>query len=131
MSLPIGWICPSGETRLDELHGLRADVLRYFATPHRMLVIRLKETASEEKEPLYVLCTGVERMETPPSWTVDELRCSRIDEDTISLEDGESSVLITCYAVRVFSQAEFKRWMGGDFSEIDPAADDFQPLLKS
>ncbi len=127
MSLPTGWICPNGDQELSELRGLRADVLRYFATPHRMLVIRVKEVAGST-EPRFILCTGVLRMEVPPSWLVERLHCSRVDENTLLLEDRQPSMRVQCYALRVFSDAEFKRWLGPDFALVDPSAEEFHSV---
>lgn len=126
MGLPTGWICPNGDEQLDELSGFYADVLRYFATPHRMLVIRLKAVA-ERIEPRFILCTGVSRMEVPASWVVDHLRCSKLDENRLLLEDKQLSMRVQCYALRVFSDAELKRWLGADFALVDSSIQDSRP----
>lgn len=130
MSLVNGWIVPEGELHFDELRGWRANVEHYFAVPHRMLVVRLTDLR-ETKEPLFLLCTGVMRLETVPTWLVDDLRCSTVDANAIVLDDTQSGFHVVCHALRLFGVEEFKRWLGKDQYLIDPSANTLQTVLQS
>lgn len=130
MSLMNGWIVPEGEEHFDELRGRRANVEHYFATPHRMLIIRLPGFG-ETQEPLFLLCTGVTRLETAPSWPIDDLRCSSLDANTILLDDKRSGFHVACHALRLFGAEEFKRWLGKDQYLIDPSANTLHTVLES
>lgn len=130
MSLPTGWICLNGETKFADLSGLEAELLCYFANPHRMLVVRFMD-AGAASEPLFLLCTGVTDIQAKASWSVGQLQCVRTDEETILVEDPRSSFRATCHAVRVFSDDDFKRWVGKDYSFVNPAPEDFQDVLKN
>ena len=121
MSLVNGWIVPEGDEHFDELRGRRASVEHYFATPHRMLVVRLADSR-ETQEPLFLLCTGVTRLETAPSWSIGDLRCSSVDTTTIVLEDKQGGFRVACHALRLFSVEQFKRWLGKDQALLNPAA---------
>lgn len=130
MSLVNGWIVPDGEEHFDELRGLKASVEHYFATPHRMLIVRLTDVR-ETKEPLFLLCTGVTRLETAPTWSIDDLRCSSVDTSTIVLDDKQGAFHVTCHALRVFSMQEFKRWLGKDQGVVNPSANTLQSILQA
>ncbi|HET6878721.1 MAG TPA: hypothetical protein VFI31_01045 [Pirellulales bacterium] len=130
MSLVNGWIVPEGEEHFDELRGRRATVEHYFATPHRMLIIRLTGLR-ETREPLFLLCTGVMRLETAPTWSIDDLHCSTVDANTIVIEDKQSGFHVACHALRLFGTEEFKRWLGKDQYLIDPSANALQSVLQS
>jgi hypothetical protein len=129
MSLPTGWICLDGETKFADLSGLDAELICYFANPHRMTVVRFTD-AGAVSEPLFLLCTGVTGIQANPTWSVSQLRCVRTDEDTILVEDPRSSFRVTCHAVRVFTGDEFKHWLGKDYTFVNPAPQDFQEVLK-
>lgn len=129
MSLPTGWICPDGETKLADLSGFDAEFLCYFANPHRMMVIRFTDGGATS-EPLFMLCTGVTSLQAEPSWSVGQLRCARANEDTILVEDPRSSFRATCHALRVFTDDEFKHWLGKDYTLVNPAPQDFHEVLK-
>lgn len=130
MNLVNGWIVPNGEEQFPELRGWRANVEHYFATPHRMLVVRLADFG-ETQEPLFLLCTGMKRLETAPSWTIGDLRCSRVDASSIVLEDKQGAFHVACHALRLFSMEEFKRWLGKDQSLLNPSANAFQAVLQA
>jgi hypothetical protein len=130
VSLVNGWIVPEGEEHFDELRGRRATVEHYFASPHRMLIVRLAD-ARETEEPLFLLFTGVTRLEMAPSWSIDDLRCSSVDATTIMIEDKQAGFHVACHAMRLFSVEEFKRWLGKDQGLINPSADTFQALLQA
>jgi hypothetical protein len=130
MSLVNGWIVPEGEQHFDELRGWRASVEHYIATPHRMLIVRLTDLR-ETKEPLFLLCTGVVRLETVPTWPIDDLRCSSVAANTIVLDDKQGGFHVACHALRLFGAQEFKRWLGKDQYLIDPSATTLQTVLQS
>ncbi|HJT36758.1 MAG TPA: hypothetical protein VJ783_32345 [Pirellulales bacterium] len=128
MSLVNGWIVPEGEEHFDELRGRRASVEHYFAAPHRMLIVRLTDVR-EISEPLFLLCTGVTRLETAPTWPIADLRCSSVDASTIVLDDKQGAFHVACYALRLFSLEEFKRWLGKNQDVINPSGNTFQAIL--
>lgn len=131
MNLPTGWICPNGETELAELNGLHAELHCYFANPHRMMVVRFTDSnAGCESAPLFLLLTGVCSIEAQPSWPVDQLNCSRVDEDTILVENKGGAFRINCYALRVFTDEQFRRWLGKDYEFVNPAPQDFEEAMK-
>jgi hypothetical protein len=130
MSLVNGWIVPEGEEHFDELRGRQASVEHYLAAPHRMLIVRLAD-AGETKEPLFLLCTGVMRLEMAPTWSIDDLRCSSVDAGTIVLDDKQGAFHVACHALRLFSVDEFKRWLGKDQDILNPSADTFQAILQA
>jgi hypothetical protein len=130
MSLVNGWIIPECEEHFDELRGRRASVEHYFASPHRMLVVRLADVR-ETQEPLFLLCTGVTRLETASSWSIDDLHCSSADANTIVLDDKQGGFHVACHALRLFGVEEFKRWLGSDQHLINPSADTLQAILQA
>lgn len=130
MSLVNGWIIPEGEEHFDELRGRRATVEHYFAAPHRMLIVRLAD-ARETKDPLFLLCTGVTRLETAPTWSIDDLRCTSVDATTMVLEDKQAGFHVACHALRLFSAEEFKRWLGKDQDLINPSANNLQTIIQA
>lgn len=130
MNLVNGWIVPEGEEHFDELRGRRASVEHYFATPHRMLVVRLTES-DETSAPIFLLCTGVKRLEAAPTWSIDDLRCRSVDKNTILLDDKQGEFHVACHALRLFSAEEFKRWLGKDQDVLNPSADTLQAILRA
>ncbi|HEX7447638.1 MAG TPA: hypothetical protein VF306_08840 [Pirellulales bacterium] len=130
MSLVNGWIVPDGEEHFDELRDRQASVEHYFATPHRMLMIRFTDMR-ETKEPLFLLCTGVSRLETAPAWSVADLHCSSIDANTIVVEDKQGAFHVACHALRLFTMQEFKRWLGKDQDILNPSASTFQAVVRA
>lgn len=130
MNLVNGWIVPEGEEHFKELRGRRASVEHYFATPHRMLILRLADSR-ETNEPLFLLCTGVTRLETTSAWSINDLRCSSVDASTIVLEDKQGAFHVACHALRLFSTEEFKRWLGKDQNLLNPSANTFQAVLQA
>ncbi|HEX5446459.1 MAG TPA: hypothetical protein VFW87_21760 [Pirellulales bacterium] len=131
MSLVNGWIVPDeGEDHFDELRGRQASVEHYFAAPHRMLIVRLTDVR-ETKEPLFLLCTGVTRLETAPTWSIADLCCSSVDTNTIVLEDRQGAFHVACHALRLFSMEEFKRWLGKDQDRFNPSANTLQGILQA
>ena len=129
MSLMTGWLCPNGTEQLENFNGRRADVEWYCANPHRMLVVRLTDVAAPT-EPLFLLCTGISKMELKPKWVIQQLHCSRVNEDTLLIEDKQGAFRVTCYALRVFGDEEFKQWLGSDQMLANPSAPEFQAVLK-
>lgn len=130
MSQVNGWIVPEGEEHFDEIRGRQATVEHYFAAPHRMLIVRLTDLG-ETKEPLFLLCTGVTRLEMAPAWSIDDLRCSSVDRDTILLDDKQSAFYVACHALRLFSVDEFKCWLGRDQHLLGPSTNTFQGILQA
>lgn len=129
MSLVNGWIVPNGEERFDELHGRRASVEHYFANPHRMLIVGLADPR-EAEEPLFLLCTGVTRLETAPSWSIDDLHCSNVDSNTIAVADKKGGFHVTCHALRLFSLDEFKSSLGNEQHLVNPSANSLHTILQ-
>ncbi|HQU42024.1 MAG TPA: hypothetical protein PK867_04395, partial [Pirellulales bacterium] len=130
MSLVNGWIVPEGEEHFDVLRGRRASVDHYFAAPHRMLIVRLDDLR-QTKEPLFLLCTGITRLEMAPAWSIDDLRCSSVDASTIVLDDKQAGFHVACHALRLFSVEEFKQWLGKDQYLLDPSANTLQVILQA
>lgn len=130
LSLVNGWIVPDGEEHFDELCGRRASVEHYFSAPHRMLIVRLTDV-HETKEPLFLLCTGVTRLEMAPTWSIADLRCSSVDANSIVLEDKHGAFHVACHALRLFSMEEFKRWLGKNQDNLNPSTDTFQAILQA
>ncbi|HEX7375804.1 MAG TPA: hypothetical protein VF278_01765 [Pirellulales bacterium] len=129
MSLPTGWICLNGETKLTDLNGLDAELLCYFANPHRMLVVRFSDVG-DASEPVFLLCTGVISLQAKPYWSVGQIRHARGDDDTIVLEDPQNSFHAACQAARVFTDAELRRWLGKDYTFVNPTPQGFYEVLK-
>src|SRR5690348_11541433 len=130
MSLVNGWIVPEGEEHFPELRGRQATVEHYFDVPHRMLIVRLTDVR-ETKEPLFLLCTGVTRLESAPSWSIEDLHCSSVDALTIVLDDKQGAFHVACHALRLFSVEQFKRWLGKDHDLFNPSADTFRSVLQA
>lgn len=129
MSLPTGWICPNGETTFADLTGLGAELLCYFANPHRMMFVRFTD-AGAPAEPLYLLCTGVTNLQAKPTWSVGQLRCVRTAEDSLLVEDRGSSFRADCHAMRLFTDDEFRHWVGKDITFVNPSPQDFHAALR-
>jgi hypothetical protein len=85
----------------------------------------------ETKEPLFLLCTGVTRLETTPTWSIDDLHCSSVDTSTIMLDDKQGEFHVVCHALRLFSLDEFKRWLGKDQDMLNPSANTLQAVLQA
>lgn len=128
MSLASGWLCADNNAILDDLDGRSAEVLFFFNHPHRMLVVRLSG-ADDAENRMFLVCTDVYKMEIAPDWLIAKLRCSKIDDDTLLIEDKENDSRITCYAARIFSEAEFKHWVGIEARGVNPADSDLQAIL--
>ena len=82
------------------------------------------------KEPLFLLCTGVTRLETAPTWSIADLRCSSVDASTFVLDDKQGAFHVACHALRLFSADEFKRWLGKDQDFLNPCAHTVQAILQ-
>lgn len=128
MSLSNGWFSPSGKERLHGIEGYFAELLFFFHAPHRTLVVRLRNT-EPSGERLYLVCVNTRRIEVAANWRVTELCCSKVDQDTLRIEDVERSIRIDCYAARLFEEDAFKHWLGTNGWLAEPSEDDLQAVL--